>query len=698
MLLWTILLFVFASTSIAFTNGSNVHSFQIYEICKSQNNRTGNITTVYGSCPLCYSSSLCVEGRTGRLCGTCSPGYGVPINQLNKCVHCDQHPLPGSVIFILIQLVPVTVVVLMIVIFNIQLTSGFVSGLVFYCQMLSVVYPGLNLNIMVMRYIYASYSLKDNCGYVDHYYITLPSNIFNLNFVAFLVNYPLCITSNMTPLQAISFWYVIPTFPLALLLLVYIWITMYDKGFRCVVTVTQTAHRLLARFWRITNTERSLIHSLFTIYLLCFTQLAATSLQLLHHVVWSVGRKWNESDTVFFYDGTVEYFGWPHCIAGISAIIVLVFIVILPMLYIQLYPFKIFHIILEKLHLRYEMLILVGDMFTGPYKNGSNDDSYDYRFFAGLFLIVRIIILCLHFTPGANGFILFSQLTIFAILAGLITIFRPYRKNIHSAYNVGFLLYLVCLCGFSLIHGSTKSGDKIIFSFVFPFGLWLLIYGNVPRWVFKKLESCYKYFKVNRQRQQSNSPLSEGHQDTQPLLGDDDDNWVADRMENPDNYDERHARHAPYDLQVSQPQKKAVHVTYGSTDTALTTHNQYEAQISERDTSCSHVSTSRDSEGLSLHPVPETERDASCSHVLTSRDTESLSLHPTSQSDRDASCSHVSTSRDTESLSLHSTSQSDRDASCSHVSTSRDTEGLSLSLHLAATCKTSYGSTNESSL
>ena len=672
MLLWIILL-VFASTSLTFT-----HSFKIYEMCKSQDNQTGKIATVYGFCPLCYSyktnSSLCVEGRTGRLCGACSPGYGVPINKLNKCVRCDQHPLPGLVIFILIQLVPVTVVVLIIVIFNIQLTSGFLSGLVFYCQMLSVVYPGLNLNIMVMDYIYASYNLKDNCGYVDHYYITLPSNIFNLNFVAFLVNYPLCITSNMSPLQAISFWYVIPSFPLALLLLVYIWITMYDKGFRCVVTVTQTAHRLLARFWRITNTERSLIHSLFTIYLLCFTQLASTSLQILHHVVWSVGRKRNEkyeSGSVFFYDGTVQYFGWPHCIAGICAIVVLIFIVILPMLYIQLYPFKIFHIVLEKLHLRHEILILVGDMFTGPYKNGSNDDSYDYRFFAGFFLILRIIILCLHFTVGANGFILFSQLTLFAILAALITIFRPYRKNIHSVYNVGFLLYLVCLCGFTLIHTSNKLGDKIIFTFAVPFFLWLIIYGNVLRWVFKKLESCYKYFKVNKQRQQCNSPLSETHQETQPLLGND-DNWVADRMENPDNYDEHHARHAPYDLQVSHPQKNTVHVTYGSTDTAITTYNRYEAQISERDTSCSHVSTSRDSEGLSFHPEPETERDPSCSHVLTSRDMESLSFHLASQPDSNASCSHVSTSR--------------------------DSEGLSLSLHVAATCKTSYGSANESCL
>ena len=42
-----------------------------------------------------FSTLLCAEGRTGRLCGTCTPSYGVPINQLNRCVHCDKDPLLG---------------------------------------------------------------------------------------------------------------------------------------------------------------------------------------------------------------------------------------------------------------------------------------------------------------------------------------------------------------------------------------------------------------------------------------------------------------------------------------------------------------------------------------------------------------------------------------------------------------------------
>ena len=276
---------------------------------------------VNGLCPLFYNCgdncfykngsnnfppSFCAEGRTGRLCGTFASGYGVPINQLNRCVKCKQDILLGLVMFFLIQLLPVTIMVFIIIVFNIQLTNGFMIGVVFYCQIISVVNPSLSLMIA---------SLHN-----DNYYLMLPSSVFNINFLAFLFNYPLCITPHMTPLQAISFWYIIPTHPLVLLLLIYIWITMYDKGFRCVVTITRPLHHLLARFWRMTNIEPCLIHSIASIYLLCFTQFAATSLQLLHHTTWYVWNNRNDNGVAFFYDGTLDYFGWPHVLGGIFAI------------------------------------------------------------------------------------------------------------------------------------------------------------------------------------------------------------------------------------------------------------------------------------------------------------------------------------------------------------------------------------------
>ena len=61
-------------------------------------------------------------------------------------------------------------------------------------------------------------------------------------------------------------------------------------------------------------------------------QLAATSFKLLH-------RSIHDGKVAFSYDGTLNYFGWPHSFAGIFAILVLILLVLIPMLYIQLYPF-----------------------------------------------------------------------------------------------------------------------------------------------------------------------------------------------------------------------------------------------------------------------------------------------------------------------------------------------------------------------
>ena len=87
----------------------------------------------------------------------------------------------------------------------------------------------------------------------------------------------LCISSATTPLEVVLFRYVIGLYPLVLLLLLYVWITLYNKGYKVIVFVTRPIHRLLARFWRMTNVEPSLPHSIASIYLLCFMQLAATS-------------------------------------------------------------------------------------------------------------------------------------------------------------------------------------------------------------------------------------------------------------------------------------------------------------------------------------------------------------------------------------------------------------------------------------
>ena len=188
----------------------------------------------------------------------------------------------------------------------------------------------------------------------------------------------MCISSDTTPIGALSFLYVIGLYPLVLLLLLYVWITLYNKGYKVIVLITRPIHRLLARFWHMTNIEPSLPHSIASIYLLCFMQLAATSFNTIH---FAIDNNYNSI--------------WFHCLAGIFAILVLILLVLIPMLYIQLYPFKLFHKLLDCLHLnKLQILTSLGDIFTGPYKNGTTN-KLDYRYFACIYLLLRIIILLL---------------------------------------------------------------------------------------------------------------------------------------------------------------------------------------------------------------------------------------------------------------------------------------------------------------
>ena len=115
--------------------------------------------------------------------------------------------------------------VLLIIVLNIQLTSGSINALVFYSQILTTVYPGFNS----MFGNFCSYCPTKSYFSSNDCYLALlliPLNIFNLDFTLFLNGYPLCISSATTPLGAISFWYVIGLYPLLLLLLLYVWVTL----------------------------------------------------------------------------------------------------------------------------------------------------------------------------------------------------------------------------------------------------------------------------------------------------------------------------------------------------------------------------------------------------------------------------------------------------------------------------------------
>ena len=511
------------------------------------------------------STGCCTDNSTGEDYLGCLSEWGIPINDPFFCTDCDKY---GLLVFIVIEILPITIMVLLIIIFNIQLTNGSINGVVFYSQIIASSFP-------VYYYYYYYYYYYDYYYYftIDNYYypqLTLseiPCNIFNLDFTPFIYNYFMCISPNTPPLGVISFWYVIGFYPLLLLLLLYVWITLYDKGYKCVVCITRPFHRCTARFWSMTGIEPSFTHSIASMYILCFTQLAATSFKILS---FDANRTSVFNDTKFYYDMDQDYFKGVHGAAGFFAILVLLFLIVLPTLYILLYPFIWFHKLLDCLHLRKQLLISLGDVLTGPYKNGT-ENTYDYRFMAGLYLLAKIIILS-QFIYG-HYFIFsipISQACCSFLLAVIVIIFRPFQRNIHNftEFLVMFITMAIgcasSVTGFLFPSSSSKSyfdaGHAVVLPVINGLFFAIIIPGYMIYQVYKIIKSCRHYH-------QRNNPVANRNQeeDYQPLVGNDGD-WIADRMENPLQYNERHVpgRINNVSEENQQPITIGTAATYGS--------------------------------------------------------------------------------------------------------------------------------------
>ena len=130
-------------------------------------------------------TNTCAPNTTVSICGSCEDGYSVPINLPNKCVKCDDPLIDrGWILFVTVQLLPVTVMVLLIIVLNMQLTSGTFNALVFYSQILTTVYHGLTLNTIFGHPSCYYYDTTTILRFSKLYLI--PFNILNLDFTLFL--------------------------------------------------------------------------------------------------------------------------------------------------------------------------------------------------------------------------------------------------------------------------------------------------------------------------------------------------------------------------------------------------------------------------------------------------------------------------------------------------------------------------------
>ena len=357
--------------------------------------------------------------RTGLLCSHCQKGLGPAVLSYEwQCVECFDKRY-GWLVYISATLFPATILCLLVMVFQLHVTSAEMNAFVFLCQYITC--ATTLLSPYAYTYVYSSAIQFIVLALLTFY------GIWNLDFFQYFI--PLfCISNDMTTLHVLALEYIVAVYPLLLTLVIYICVEMYDRGVRVVVFVWRPFHVCFARFRRRWNPKGSVINTFATFLLLSYSKVLTVSYKLLDtNTLYSkTGKAF--VPVVLYYNASIEYFSRQHLPFALPAISVLLVFVLFPLLLLLLYPMRSFQRCLGYCtRIRWQFLHTFADAFQGCYKNGTNG-TRDYRYFAGLYLLFRVVLL-VGLIVQPRGIRWLITIPVPVVISLLFALFRPYKNN-----------------------------------------------------------------------------------------------------------------------------------------------------------------------------------------------------------------------------------------------------------------------------
>ncbi len=367
--------------------------------------------------------------REGPLCRRCIEGYAPAVNsEVYKCVKCTAENAKYSwLLYLLTEYVPTTIILLIVIIFNISVTSGPLNSFVFFAQVISTTF-GVDADGLIPYP-----SITSAAEGLKHAYISI-YGVWNLNFFLSFDWALFCLGPNVTTLHLLALDFIQAVYPLLLLIVIWILVTLYYSNYRIVVCIVRPLHRLFARSFGLLNLQRSIMDAFATFIVLSYAKFAATSAVLLY----PNGLYTETGETVSFvskYDGNYPFDSSQYSPFLVSSILTSLLICILMPVLLLLYSLKPFYRLLEKIHFTY---LLPGEKashflnsFFHCYKDGANG-GYDQRYFASLLFFIKLIIIFSYSYAlnWAQQYIIQQVLCTIAIL--MISVFQPYKRMLYN--------------------------------------------------------------------------------------------------------------------------------------------------------------------------------------------------------------------------------------------------------------------------
>ena len=219
---------------------------------------------------LINNSACTTFHRTGLLCGDCEPGHSPLVFSYNlSCVKC---PNGGKNWwkFILAEFLPMTMFYLFMLVFNINVTSSRLHGVVWYSQLISAP-PFIRIVLHTLSVVNKQYLQPVKVALVFY-------SLWNLDI--FRSVFPdICL--NVTTLQALALEYLVALYPFVLILLSYILIELHDRRVSFIVTLWKPFKNVLSVFRQSWDIRTSVLDSFATFFLLSYYKVISVTSDIL---------------------------------------------------------------------------------------------------------------------------------------------------------------------------------------------------------------------------------------------------------------------------------------------------------------------------------------------------------------------------------------------------------------------------------
>ena len=391
---------------------------------------------------------VCGETRTGKLCSHCRGKNAVHFNSYRFTCKEDNSCSLGWLYYILSEIIPVTILFSILIIFDIELSKGAVNGLILYLQI-------SDNTLKEAEFLVHSPILKT---IIDIYKFI--AQIFNLNFFEF-EGTSFCIWKKAKVLDIIAFKYVTALYSLLLVVAVIcIMKFCYGRRMRC----TSATRKF--------SVKGTIICGISSFLILSYSKCIKISIRLLTGV--PLYKKEGEIyKAVSFYDGELTFFQGLHLVYALPALLIILTLGVVPPMLLISYPacYRIlaFFKINETKFSNYLCKIVPLEKLKPFFDSFQRSFKDEYRFFSGLYFVYRIILVApFMLVYDIAYFYLIMQIGLALILTAH-AIFQPYKNKWHNISDGLLLMILIIVNAMAVLsyHFSIRNLNHKNYATVF---------------------------------------------------------------------------------------------------------------------------------------------------------------------------------------------------------------------------------------